>query len=276
MAKIQIQQDSKILDVHISSVNSRYVNFVIRNDLSLEMQVPIGMSWEMITYYVRLNERRIFEEYERKKARNHQALPITLDLEEGRLVYRSGLRLPLLGKMDLVLRVKYVPDCEETKIYIEDGPGEDRFLVVRTDNNDQNFLRYCVMTYYKRYTQILLRGKTARLARQMNLCYNTVSITGKFRSLPVKHRPRLAYQNIEIKNQLTLWGSCTRKRDLHFDWKLAMLPPEIVDYIIVHELTHLEVMNHSKRFWKKVEAVMPEYRECQRWLTKHGREYEIF
>ena len=84
------------------------------------------------------------------------------------------------------------------------------------------------------------------------------------------------YQNIEIKNQLTLWGSCNRKHNLKFDWKLAMLPMEIIEYIIVHELTHLKVMNHSGKFWNEMEKVMPEYRECRTWLEKHGKEYEIF
>ena len=84
------------------------------------------------------------------------------------------------------------------------------------------------------------------------------------------------YQNIEIKNQLTVWGSCNRKHNLKFDWKLAMLPMEIIEYIIAHELTHLKVMNHSATFWNEMEKVMPEYKECRSWLEKHGKEYEIF
>ena len=55
-----------------------------------------------------------------------------------------------------------------------------------------------------------------------------------------------------------------------------MLPEEVIDYIIVHELTHLKKMNHSKGFWSEVADIMPEYRECQHWLDKHGKEYEIF
>ena len=53
-------------------------------------------------------------------------------------------------------------------------------------------------------------------------------------------------------------------------------PMEIIEYIIVHELTHLKVMNHSGKFWNEMEKVMPEYRECRTWLEKHAKEYEIF
>ena len=55
-----------------------------------------------------------------------------------------------------------------------------------------------------------------------------------------------------------------------------MLPTEIIDYIIVHELAHLKKMNHSAAFWSEVEKVLPEYRECRKWLNKHGKEYEMF
>ena len=80
MSKIRIHQGSRDLYVNVISVNSRYVDFIIHNDLSIDMKVPVGMSWEMIERYVRLNETMIFEEYEKKKVRNHQMLPITLDL----------------------------------------------------------------------------------------------------------------------------------------------------------------------------------------------------
>ena len=98
MSKIRIHQDSGDLYVNVISVNSRYVDFIIHNDLSIDMKVPVGMSREMIERYVRLNETIIFQEYEKKKVRNHQMLPITLDLEEGRIVYRAGCIFRFLGR----------------------------------------------------------------------------------------------------------------------------------------------------------------------------------
>ena len=241
------------------------------------MKVPVGMSWEMIEWYVRLNETMIFQEYERKQARNHQMLPITLDLEEGRLIYRGGLYLPFLGKTDVLLRIKYLSDFDQdgTKVYMEEKSGQERHLIIKTDNDSQEFLRYCVMRYYKKCAMIIVKKKVAEFAQKMGLEYNQIMISGQKRQSSF-HRPRLSYQNIEIKNQLTLWGSCNRKRNLKFDWKLAMLPMEIIEYIIVHELTHLKVMNHSRTFWNEIEKVMPEYQECRHWLEKHGKEYEIF
>ena len=277
MSKIRIHQDSGDLYVNVISVNSRYVDFIIHNDLSIDMKVPVGMSREMIERYVRLNETIIFQEYEKKKVRNHQMLPITLDLEEGRIVYRAGLYLPFLGKTDVLLRIKYLSDFdrEETKIYMEDKKEQGKHLIIKTDNDSQEFLRYRIDRHYKKCAAVIVKKKVEEFAAKMGLEYNQVMITGQNRQLALR-RPRLSYQNIEIKNQLTLWGRCNRKHNLKFDWKLAMLPMEIIEYIIVHELTHLKVMNHSGKFWNEMEKVMPEYRECRTWLEKHGKEYEIF
>lgn len=190
-------------------------------------------------------------------------LPITLDLEEGRIVYRGGLYLPFLGKTDVLLRIKYLSDFdeEETKIYMEDKKNQGKHLIIKTDKDSQEFLRYCIMRYYKKCALIIVKKKVEEFAQKMGLQYNQVMITGQKRQSPLR-RPRLSYQNIEIKNQLTVWGSCNRKHNLKFDWKLAMLPMEIIEYIIAHELTHLKVMNHSATFWNEMEKVMPEYKEC--------------
>jgi predicted metal-dependent hydrolase len=66
------------------------------------------------------------------------------------------------------------------------------------------------------------------------------------------------------------WGSCTRVHRINLNWRLALLPKHIADYIIVHELTHIEAKGHDIKFWRKVERSMPNYRDAQRWLMKNG------
>lgn len=78
------------------------------------------------------------------------------------------------------------------------------------------------------------------------------------------------YGNITIRNQKTRWGSCSSKGNLNFNCLLMMTPPEIIDYVVVHELCHRKEMNHSKAFWSEVEKVLPEYKVRVKWLKDEG------
>jgi predicted metal-dependent hydrolase len=82
----------------------------------------------------------------------------------------------------------------------------------------------------------------------------------------------LSYQRITIKSQKTLWGSCSRKRNLNFNWRLIMAPEPVIDYVVIHELAHIKVMNHSKRFWQTVEKYYPDWPKYRTWLREHSLE----
>lgn len=80
---------------------------------------------------------------------------------------------------------------------------------------------------------------------------------------------------IHIKEQKTRWGSCSSLGNLNFNWKIIMAPPEVVDYVIVHELCHLLQMNHSAQFWQEVSKILPEYRKYRKWLKENGKMLEL-
>ena len=83
-------------------------------------------------------------------------------------------------------------------------------------------------------------------------------------------RMGLSYGRITIRNQKTRWGSCSSKGNLNFNCLLMLTPPEVIDYVIVHELCHLIEMNHSPAFWHEVEKVLPDYRDRVKWLKTQG------
>jgi len=80
----------------------------------------------------------------------------------------------------------------------------------------------------------------------------------------------VTYGRITIRNQKTRWGSCSSKGNLNFNCLLMLTPPEVIDYVVVHELCHRKEMNHSKQFWSEVEKILPDYKKQEKWLKNEG------
>lgn len=80
----------------------------------------------------------------------------------------------------------------------------------------------------------------------------------------------VTYGRITIRNQRSRWGSCSGKGNLNFNCLLMLAPPDVMDYVVVHELCHRKEMNHSPRFWAEVARVLPEYRAAKCWLKENG------
>jgi hypothetical protein len=86
-----------------------------------------------------------------------------------------------------------------------------------------------------------------------------------------KVRPR----GIQINDNPAVWGTCNGQRQLTFNWKLAMAPAEVIDYIVVHELCHMTHLNHDRSFWRLVGKLLPDYKARQDWLQQSGWRMEL-
>jgi predicted metal-dependent hydrolase len=86
----------------------------------------------------------------------------------------------------------------------------------------------------------------------------------------------VTHKAIRIRDQKTLWGSCSPRGTLSFNWRLVLAPFEVLDYVVVHELCHLREPNHSRRFWRLVEEHRPRWREQRDWLRDYGSELLAF
>jgi predicted metal-dependent hydrolase len=86
----------------------------------------------------------------------------------------------------------------------------------------------------------------------------------------------VSFRRIEIRGQRTRWGSCSPRGTLSFNWRLALAPFEVLDYVVVHELCHLRELNHSPRFWQLVAGRRPNWRRQRAWLHEHGPELLAF
>jgi predicted metal-dependent hydrolase len=85
-----------------------------------------------------------------------------------------------------------------------------------------------------------------------------------------KAKYNFSYKDISIKDTVSRWGSCSTQKNFNFNWRLVMAPPDILTYVVSHEVCHLTYMDHSKDFWALVAQRFPKYKEAKQWLAKNG------
>lgn len=121
-------------------------------------------------------------------------------------------------------------------------------IVVYTNSGSKEEIKKTLRDWYKDKANRMIRHLVNEYSQKLDIDYNTIS----------------------LKNQKTRWGSSSRKKNLNFNWRLLMAPKEVIEYMVVHELVHLEENKHTKRFWKKVQEICPDYKEKDEWLRKNS------
>ncbi len=133
----------------------------------------------------------------------------------------------------------------------------------------------------KTATQLELRGRVNRLStngiqKALTQWYKqqaTLYISS--RTAELAEETQLTPHDVAIKTYKARWGSCSIHGQINFNWKLILAPANIIDYVIIHELCHLQHHNHSRDFWNLVEAFEPNYKTARLWLKKHGMSLDL-
>jgi len=107
--------------------------------------------------------------------------------------------------------------------------------------------------WYRKQAAQVIKPRTAELAAEYGFNFTMLRITGA----------------------KTRWGSCGPTGSLNFSWRLVMAPSEVIDYVIVHELVHLRIRNHSKHYWKSVREILPDYQDRLNWLDENGHHLNL-
>lgn len=122
----------------------------------------------------------------------------------------------------------------------------NKLIVNISKNWDENLLKNILVNWYKQECEKIMNDRVLFFANKYNLNY------GK----------------INIKEQKSVWGTCNAKNDLTFNWKIMFFKKDVIDYLVVHELVHTIHKNHSVKYWKKVESILPNYKELNEDLKK--------
>lgn len=199
----------------------------------VEVVVPRRMALRHVEPFVREKSRWI-ERTLRRFREAEEALPAP-ELEHGGSV-------PYLGR-ELLLRVSVEPGRVRDHVAMR---GE--VLHVKLGRLGPEALREVLERWYRRRARVEVAPRLDAAVRRAGTRYATLT----------------------IRSQRTRWASCSSSGAMSFNWRLLLAPEPILDYVVEHEVAHLEVLDHSPRFWRLLESRCPEYREHERWLKRHG------
>lgn len=214
------------------------INLTIQSDGKLVVRAPIWLSQDKIQRFVDEHA-----DWVRKK----RAF-IKLHPPQVKHVFKSGeqfhylgqpVRLVVLPRNRLHQPLRYVP------------ASTDAITIFEMGRTTQTHARELLVDWYKKQARRVCTERTAALAKQYSFCYTSLRIT----------------------SARTRWGSCSSKGTLSFTYRLIMLPPDIIDYVIIHELVHTIIHNHSTEFWRRVETLLPDYKNRRIWINKNGGKY---
>ncbi len=209
---------------------------------AVNFRMPLGLSSSQKKEYWQW-----CKDYLLKNIQTVKDLYITKDYQNGDIIHTT--------LKDYLLKIeKTTNQSHSAKIIKKD---DQLIIFLRINQEDKNYNK-------------AIKSLISRVIASNQINYITErlhNINQEFFKVPV--------DAVKLKYTTSRWGSCSSKGNINLSTRLLLLPQEIMDYVIIHELAHRKEMNHSPRFWTWVAQAMPNYKEKERWLKKHGKEFDF-
>lgn len=217
------------------SKRRRTVGITVERDGSLIVTAPEGAPETKLHEIVQKRSTWIYKHLIKKETLN----PAIPEKE-----YVSGESFPYLGRN---YRLKIISDTgNQAPLKYCQG----RFLLQKSARDKG---RELFIDWYKEHLQAHLRKKVSQF----------------------KHRVQANPESIQIRELGNRWGSCSTKGDLYFHWRVAMLPNDAINYVVVHEMVHLIESRHNNNFWELIERILPDYDKQKQWLATQGIHFNL-
>jgi len=205
---------------------------------------------------------------------------------------RKTLSLSINENADLVVRAPHRASYDEIQKFISEKStwinNKQRLIKAQLEDNENQHLSSQFLYLGSLYPLKIDNSNVEPISFNGQM-FTITNFNRERISLPLKcwykkrfievALPRLSYfsdkyklkvNQVRVKEQKTLWGSCSSKNNINLNYLLIMAPMKVIDYVIVHELVHTIHKNHSAKFWQKVETIIPNYKDARKWLKENG------
>lgn len=224
-------------ELHKSSKAKR-VNITIK-ERRIRVAVPTGFTFEYAKNFLEDHKDWVLKHLQKQQTQSKNILPKKFVSGE-KFLYR-GRNYPLI--------IEEISGSEFCALF--KGSRIVATVPLNLSNKDQSlFVKELIEKWYIGQAEKLLPEQVDYYSKLLNL----------------------PYKKLKIKDQRSRWGSCSNKGNINLNWRIILAPNQVVAYVIIHELTHLRYMNHSKDFWKTVEYYLPDYKKWKKWLAENGNE----
>lgn len=229
----------KIEFERMPSKNKEIITIKVDPKKKVSVLAPLNLEEDELTQIMKKKATWIIDKFQR--------------IDEIQILYNkhefvSGESFFYKGKL-LRLKIKQLKNPQEDEIFTD----TTTIFCKTSKHKNPEHLKKIIQEWYMEKAKNYLNNRLPRL-------------TKKFKTKPRK---------IGIRNQLMRWGSCTKNGDILINWKIMMAPPSVIDYVVVHELAHLQEKNHSDKFWEGVKNAIPNYEEKKEWLRVNGPKLTI-
>ena len=231
--KLSTKYGDKTIEFEVQYRNRKTLAIQVEPVDKILVLSPIGLPEEIIKDKVKSKSRWIIKKLLDFKDMGY--LPFNREFVNGEAFMYLGRNYSLQLLLD--------KNLQRIKVGLSDGK-----LSISTPTKEQPILKKAMEKWYRREAKKIILKRL------------------EF------YKPKFAIETriIKIKEQKKRWGSCTSKGDLLFNWRTIMAPSPVIDYIIVHEMSHLANKNHSLQFWKSIENILPDYKNRRKWLKDYG------
>lgn len=215
----------------IKKSNRKTVSIIIEANATVRIMAPNKLKHSEIESLIEKKMDWILKHLDRMSQQNVTSM-----------TYASGSTMLFLGEQK-VLTIKEVPKAKDQKVCASGGG-----IHVYTITCEGEHIQLLLTKWLRLRAEEIIIERVAYYSEQMGV-------------IPMK---------VSVKTQTKRWGSCNSKKQIYLNWRLVFAPVEIIDYVVIHELSHIMHMNHSTLFWQLVESFDSKYKAHRKWLKDHG------